>query len=162
MSSLANIDTGLNTAKGQNYLNKQEKLFASLSSSEETIIEDYTDNTVAISTVPAVTAKSPAKTDTNNLVELLGLTNSVDNIEISIQVPAKTGEMLAFSIQLKPTAINISDDCITVLIPADINIKPPALVPLTVKKSGITYPVVYAGTMLQTPKINLLAFLRSN
>lgn len=150
--SFSSVDTGADTQAGQNYAARQAKLLASLSD-----VEPQGSKPV-IAIMPEVHAPNIVPQNTS-LVDVLGLQEASDPVEIILQLPDSKGP---FSVTIKPIAINITEDCVTILMDSTINIKPPALQPLTIKKNGILYSVVYAGAVLQTPKLNVLSFIRTN
>lgn len=150
--SFSSVDTGADTQAGQNYAARQAKLLASLSD-----VEPQESKPVVAVTQESHVAKNIAPQNTS-LVDVLGLQAASDPVEIILQLPDSKGP---FSVTIKPIAINITEDCVTILMDSTISIKPPALQPLTIKKNGILYTVVYAGAVLQTPKLNVLSFIRT-
>lgn len=155
--SFSSIDTGLNTLAGRNYTSKQEKLLASLTTTDTPQQDDDT------STAPEITKANNADISLNrtamSLVEALGLQEASAPVEIIINMNAESKS--EFSVTIKPIAINITNDCVTILMDSNVSIKPPALQPLIVKTNEILYSVVYAGSVLQTPKLNVLSFIRT-
>lgn len=149
--SFSSVDTGADTQAGQNYAARQAKLLASLSDVEP----QESKPVVAATQESHVSNVVPQNT---SLVDVLGLQAASDPVEIILQLPDSKGP---FSVTIKPIAINITEDCVTILMDSTISIKPPALQPLTIKKNGILYTVVYAGAVLQTPKLNVLSFIRT-
>lgn len=149
--SFSSVDTGADTQAGQNYAARQAKLLASLSDVEP----QESKPTIAATQESHVPSIVPQNT---SLVDVLGLQAASDPVEIILQLPESKGP---FSVTIKPIAINITEDCVTILMDSTISIKPPALQPLTIKKNGILYTVVYAGAVLQTPKLNVLSFIRT-
>lgn len=150
--SFSSVDTGADTQAGQNYAARQAKLLASLSD-----VEPQESKPVVATTQESHVTKNIAPQNTS-LVDVLGLQAASDPVEIILQLPDSKGP---FSVTIKPIAINITEDCVTILMDSTISIKPPALQPLTIKKNGILYTVVYAGAVLQTPKLNVLSFIRT-
>lgn len=150
--SFSSVDTGADTQAGQNYAARQAKLLASLSDVEQ---PQESKPVVAATQESHVSNVVPQNT---SLVDVLGLQAASDPVEIILQLPDSKGP---FSVTIKPIAINITEDCVTILMDSTISIKPPALQPLTIKKNGILYTVVYAGAVLQTPKLNVLSFIRT-
>lgn len=150
--SFSSVDTGADTQAGQNYAARQAKLLASLSD-----VEPQESKPVVVATQESHVTKNIAPQNTS-LVDVLGLQAASDPVEIILQLPDSKGP---FSVTIKPIAISITEDCVTILMDSTISIKPPALQPLTIKKNGIMYIVVYAGAVLQTPKLNVLSFIRT-
>lgn len=150
--SFSSVDTGADTQAGQNYAARQAKLLASLSD-----VEPQESKPVVAATQESHVTKNIAPQNTS-LVDVLGLQAASDPVEIILQLPDSKGP---FSVTIKPIAISITEDCVTILMDSTISIKPPALQPLTIKKNGIMYIVVYAGAVLQTPKLNVLSFIRT-
>lgn len=157
--SFASIDTGNDTEAARNYAARASKLLASLDSNEVSA-ENLESNPTTTFSTPKPSTKEIASVKPA-LVEALGLQESHELVEIILNFTAPNDTNAVFSVTVKPIAINITDDCVTLLIDSSINIKPPTLLALKIKKSNITYPVVYAGTILQTPKLNVLSFLRT-
>lgn len=159
--SIDSIDTGRDTVAAQNYAARNAKLLASLDKEEvevkAPIVSPLFDAPTA-SNIPSEQATYQSKPA---LVEALGLQESNETIEIILNFTTSNNSPATFSVSVKPIATNITEDCVTLLIDSSVNVKPPTLLPLFVKKSGVTYPVVYAGTILQTPKLNVLSFLRT-
>lgn len=149
--SFSSVDTGADTQAGQNYAARQAKLLASLSDVEPQ------ESKPVVAVMPKSHAPNTVPQNTS-LVDVLGLQAASDPVEIILQLPDSKGP---FSVTIKPIAINITEDCVTILMDSTISIKPPALQPLTIKKNGILYTVVYAGAVLQTPKLNVLSFIRT-
>ena len=149
--SFSSVDTGADTRVGQNFAARQAKLLASLSDTEPQ------ESKPVVAVMPKAPATNTVPQNTS-LVDVLGLQAASDPVEIILQLPESKGP---FSVTIKPIAINITEDCVTILMDSTISIKPPALQPLTIKKNGILYTVVYAGAVLQTPKLNVLSFIRT-
>lgn len=150
--SFSSVDTGADTQAGQNFAARQAKLLASLSD-----VEQPQESKPVVAVMPKVPTPNTVSQNTS-LVDVLGLQAASDPVEIILQLPESKGP---FSVTIKPIAINITEDCVTILMDSTISIKPPALQPLTIKKNGILYTVVYAGAVLQTPKLNVLSFIRT-
>lgn len=150
--SFSSVDTGADTQAGQNYAARHAKLLASI------FDEEPQESKPVVATVQESHAPNTVPQNTS-LVDVLGLQAASDPVEIILQLPESKGP---FSVTIKPIAINITEDCVTILMDSTISIKPPALQPLTIKKNGILYTVVYAGAVLQTPKLNVLSFIRTN
>lgn len=152
--SFSSVDTGADTQAGQNYAARQAKLLASISDVEPQ------ESKPEVVMVTEQKAHAPnIATQNTSLVDVLGLQAASDPVEIILQLPESKGP---FSVTIKPIAINITEDCVTILMDSTISIRPPALQPLTIKKNGILYTVVYAGAVLQTPKLNVLSFIRTS
>lgn len=159
--SIDSIDTGKDTVAAQNYAARNAKLLASLDKEEAAVKEPVI---VPLLDAPAPTSASleqPTHRTKPALVEALGLQESNETIEIILNFTTSNNSPATFSVAVRPIATSITEDCVTLLIDSSVNVKPPTLLPLFVKKSGVTYPVVYAGTILQTPKLNVLSFLRT-
>lgn len=160
--SIDSIDTGGDTIAAQNYAARNAKLLASLDKEEVDEKEPITSPLFATPTASSTPLAQAAHQSKPALVEALGLQESNETIEIALNFTTPNNSPATFSVSVKPMAINVTEDCVTLLIDSSVNIKPPTLLPLFVKKSGVTYPVVYAGTILQTPKLNVLSFLRTS
>lgn len=159
--SIDSIDTGRDTVAAQNYAARNAKLLASLDKEE---VEVKAPVIAPLFDTPTTSSASSDQTMQHTkpaLVEALGLQESNETIEIILNFTTSNNSPAVFSVSVKPIATNITEDCVTLLIDSSVNVKPPTLLPLFVKKSGVTYPVVYAGTILQTPKLNVLSFLRT-
>ena len=155
--SFSSIDTGLNTLAGRNYTAKQEKLLASLTTTDAQQQDNNSSTVQEIS--KANTTDVIINRTAISLVEALGLQEASAPVEIIINMNSESKS--EFSVTIKPIAINITNDCVTILMDSNVSIKPPALQPLIVKTNGILYSVVYAGSVLQTPKLNVLSFIRT-
>lgn len=157
------IDTGSDTVAAQNYAARNAKLLASLDKEEVVKKESTASPSLFEASMTHNTLSENTTQHTKPaLVEALGLQESNETIEIILNFTTSNNNPATFSVSVKPIATNITEDCVTLLIDSSVNVKPPTLLPLFVKKSGVTYPVVYAGTILQTPKINVVSFLRTS
>lgn len=156
MKTFDSIDTGNDTLAAKNYAARMQRM---LDLASGTIApEPSATQQAPQAEVAPVVSLHPKST---SLVEALGLQESSEAVEVILNFTTDKSSAASFSVVLKPIAINITDDCVTLLIDSGINIKPPTLIPLIIKKSGVLYNVVYAGTVLQTPKLNVLSFLRT-
>jgi hypothetical protein len=159
--SIDSVDTGRDTVAAQNYAARNAKLLASLDKEEAAIKEPAIAPPPNTPTAPNTSLEQTTHHTKPALVEALGLQESNETIEIILNFTTSNNSPATFSVAVRPIATNITEDCVTLLIDSSVNVKPPTLLPLFVKKSGVTYPVVYAGTILQTPKLNVLSFLRT-
>lgn len=156
------IDTGSDTVAAQNYAARNAKLLASLDKEDAVKKEPIVAPLFETPMAPNASLEQPTHHVKPALVEALGLQESNETIDIILNFTTSNNSPATFSVSVKPIATNITEDCVTLLIDSSVNVKPPTLLPLFVKKSGVTYPVVYAGTILQTPKLNVVSFLRTS
>lgn len=156
MKTFDSIDTGNDTVAAKNYAAKMQRM---LDVASGTIVPEPSTTQQVLPTEVALAVNPRPKS--TSLVEALGLQESSEAVEVILNFTTDKSSAASFSVVLKPIAINVTDDCVTLLIDSSINIKPPTLIPLIIKKSGVLYHVVYAGTVLQTPKLNVLSFLRT-
>lgn len=157
------IDTGQDTIAARNYAAAQNKLLRLLDANVDDVPVPA-DITPAATQDPITASifSDTIESKNTDLVALLGLKAAKETVEITLPFTTNKGTSANFTVILRPIALTVTDDCITILIDSSVNIKPPTLTPLIIKKEGILYNVVYAGTMLQTPKLNLLSFLRTS
>lgn len=156
-------DNGLNTPRASRYNAAHKRMDAMMQG-----IEPEVCNPAPVMTAPPVSTKAQAveaptteATEASRRAEALrtlGLTSAETFVEFSYA----PGEHEPFIVKIRPLALTVTDDNITLLVPPDFTIKPPKLVQFHLKVEDTTYTVVSVGTILQLDNMQVLSFVRAN
>lgn len=154
-------DNGLNTPRAARYNAAHKHMEAIMKGIEP---EDPNPAPVVApvyTTIPAVAVPTTASTEASRRAEALrtlGLTSAETFVEFSY---APEGHD-PFIVKIRPLALTVTEDNITLLVPPDFTIKPPKLVQFHLKVADTTYTVVSVGTILQLDSMQVLSFVRAN
>lgn len=154
-------DNGLNTPRAARYNAAHKHMEAIMKGIEPEYHNPAPVAATVSTTIPAVAVPTTDSTEASRRAEALrtlGLTSAETFVEFSY---APEGHD-PFIVKIRPLALTVTEDNITLLVPPDFTIKPPKLVQFHLKVADTTYTVVSVGTILQLDSMQVLSFVRAN
>lgn len=151
-NSITSVDTGADTEAARAYKRKQERL-------QRLIVNGPTEKDDSASNQITPSATSPTVCSSNQDMSVYTVTFAPTKATVELSFTA-TAPAATFAIQVKPLTLTETDDSISIMLPADITVKPPKLTPFQLKVDGRPYTVVFAGGVLKTEKASVISFLR--
>lgn len=155
-------DNGLNTPEAAKYLAAEARMQALM---DGKIIEPPSTpiyNPPAYTEQPTVVVEKKAELSKEErraeALKTLGLVASESTVEFIYEPEGHE----PFSVSIRPLALTITEDNISLLVPPYLSVRPPKLIQFSLKVDAVIHKVVSVGTILKLEDMQVLSFVRVN
>lgn len=155
-------DNGLNTPEAAKYLAAEARMQALM---DGKIIEPPTTpiyNPPSYTEQPTVVVEKKAELSKEErraeALKTLGLVASESTVEFIYEPEGHE----PFSVSIRPLALTITEDNISLLVPPYLSVRPPKLIQFSLKVDAVIHKVVSVGTILKLEDMQVLSFVRVN
>lgn len=156
-------DNGLNTPEAAKYLAAEARMQALMDGkitepSETPASADPTHYTVPPTVVVEKKAELSKEERRAEALKTLGLVASESTVEFIYEPEGHE----PFSVSIRPLALTITEDNISLLVPPYLSVRPPKLIQFSLKVDAVIHKVVSVGTILKLEDMQVLSFVRVN